>query len=113
MSENKKLFNKIKKNLKKQDFTFVPDYTNSSTNITSRCGSYLYEFTVCYNKEVVSFTDATYLQPEESNITFEITGVENFFVYTLKNTDPCFTDKEMDELQEIVEEKMIGKTYKS
>ena len=101
-------YKKLISDSKKLDFTFIDfDYGNTQINVLKHTRLAQYEFTIHYAKTVKNHVKASYLQPEECDVDFEITDISGLIIYDVKNRIIDLNDEQNEEILTIIKNKLL------
>lgn len=103
-----KIINSIEKiSIDRTDF----EYDNEMATVYKKNGGYLFEFVLRYEKIIKNKFSRSYDRPEECDIDFQVVDVESLDVYGFRNVEVELTTDQLEELENILKNMLIGKKY--
>ena len=105
--KTKKPMKTIIESIKKAQFDLNFTTMEDSLLINKKIGGYVLEFVVKYNTIKKKYRYADYFQPEECDITFDPTKIEDVCVY-VSNEIVDITENQLDSIKNTIEAKILN-----
>lgn len=102
------LISKIKQVLKDTEFNISIDYSNDIIAVERKNKGFIFEFVAKYKKQIKNYIASDYLSPNEADIISTIVNISDVAVYTSRSVLIDLTDKQQEEIEDIIYLKLVG-----